>query len=117
MRTRLKYALVAAAASITLYAVAGSLLGAGNFETGEQLAIPIAEYARPEALSMLLAPALTIILCVRGRALIQAIWYGIFSAIALGLVTGALTLSDVYVIAPPRTLEGRSRPGSPACGM
>jgi len=106
VRTRLKYALVAAAASIVLYAVAGSLLGAGSFGTDEQLAIPIAEYARPEALWMLLAPALTIILCVRGRALIQAIWYGIFSAIALGLVTGAFTLSDVYLIAPPKDVGG-----------
>ncbi len=106
VRSRLKYALVAAAASIVLYAVAGSLLGPGSFELGEQLALPTAEYARPEALSMLLAPALTIYLCVRGRPLIQAIWSGIFSAIALGLVTGTLTLTDVYVITPPTDVGG-----------
>jgi Na+/H+ antiporter NhaC len=106
VRTRLKYALVAAAASIALYAVAGSLLGGGELEMGEQLAVPIEEYARPEALWMLLAPALTIYLCVRGRALIQAIWYGIFSAVALGLATGTLTLSGVYAIAPPKDVGG-----------
>lgn len=55
---------------------------------------------------MLLAPALTIYLCVRGRALIQAIWYGIFSAVALGLATGTLTLSGVYAIAPPKDVGG-----------
>ena len=106
VRTRLKYALVAAAGSIILYTLAGSLLGAGSFEMGEQLALPVADYARPEALSMLLAPALTITLCVRGRALIHAIWYGIFSAVALGLATGTLTLPDVYVITPPKDVGG-----------
>jgi len=106
VRTRLKYALVAAAASVALYTAAGSLLGEGPFEMGEELAVPIEDYARPEALWMLLAPALTIYLCVRGRALIQAIWYGIFSAVALGLATGTLTLSGVYSIAPPKDVGG-----------
>ncbi len=104
--TRIKYAIAAALGSVLLYVVAGAALGPGDYEIGAGLAAPAAENPRPEALWMLLAPAATIFLCLRGRALIHALWCGIFMAIVVGLGTGTLTLSALYSITPPRDVGG-----------
>src|SRR5690606_35305806 len=106
VRSRLKYAVAAAAVSIVLYAVVGSLLGSGGAALSASLEGMMGEYARPQALPMLLAPALTVFLCLRGRSLIHAIWYGILAAIVIGLVTGTLAWQDMYAISPPRDVGG-----------
>ncbi len=104
--SRIKYALVAGGCSLVLYAIAGVGLGSSDYEIVGDLAIPTGDFAQPKALWMLLAPAMTIGLCVRGRSLIHALWYGIFSAIVIGLVTGALTMTGLYSITPPRGVGG-----------
>jgi Na+/H+ antiporter NhaC len=53
-----------------------------------------------------LAPALTIGLCIKGRSLIHALWYGIFSAAIIGLVTGTLSFTGLYSLTPPRGVGG-----------
>ncbi len=106
VRTRLKYALAAAGASVLLYSVLGPLLGRGEFVVGGGLSMAAEEYAQPRALAMLLAPALTIYLCVKGRSLIHAIWYGILSGMLIGLVTGSLTVSELYHLDAPRGVGG-----------
>ena len=104
--SRIKYALVAGGASLVLYAIAGVGLGDGGYSISGALAMPVDEFARPKALWMLLAPAMMIGLCIRGRSLIHALWYGIFSAIVIGLLTGTLSLLELYSVTPPRTVGG-----------
>ena len=104
--SRVKYALVAGGFSLALYAIAGAGLGSGNYQISGALAAPAGEFAQPKALWMLLAPAMTIVLCVRGRSLIHALWYGIFGAILMGLTTGTLSLAALYSVTPPRGVGG-----------
>jgi Na+/H+ antiporter NhaC len=106
VRTRVKYAVVAAAASVPLYLVAGAALGTGTFERAGEMSVDVDTYANPAAFLMLLAPTLTVILCLRGRSLIQGIWYGILAGTAIGLATGSLTIGSLYRTTPPRTVEG-----------
>jgi Na+/H+ antiporter NhaC len=104
--SRVKYALVAGGLSLLLYAIAGAALGRGDYPFSGALSVPAADFAQPKALWMLLAPAITIGLCVRGRSLIHALWYGIFSATLVGLVTGTLSLTELYALTPPRSVSG-----------
>lgn len=106
VRSRLKYTFVAAGSSVVLYVIVGILLGNHSYQLYNESLHTIEEYARPEALPMLLAPAVTIFLCLRGRSLIHAIWYGILSGIIIGLVTGVLTGSDLYNLSPPQEVGG-----------
>jgi Na+/H+ antiporter NhaC len=100
---RLKYAFLAGAISIGLYAVSASLLSSSAEPVGK-----IGE-ADPNALlslSMLFAPALTVVLCIRGRPLIEAIWAGIFAALGIGLLTGLFDFHDIYRLEPPKSVGG-----------
>lgn len=106
-RTRLKYAFVAAGVSIVLYSVLGFIMGPGNYATaGMDMNKLLADYAKPNALPMLLAPAITIYLCLRGRSLIQAIWFGIFGGIIIGLATRVLVISDLLMLKAPKEVGG-----------
>ena len=112
----MKYALTAAAGTVLLYSILGPVLGSGDFPKREDLSVPFEEYARPAALIMLLAPGLTIWLCIRGRSLIHAIWYGILSAIVIGLFTGNLTVGDLYHIRAPGEVGGAITEGLVSMG-
>lgn len=108
VRTRIKYALVAAALSVVLYLVVG-LVMAGGPTTGMDMAGAGATgggSANPAALLMLLAPLLTIVLCLKKRPLIQALWAGIFTAIPIGLLLGTFTPAQLYALEPPRRVTG-----------
>jgi len=107
VKSRLKYAFVAAGMSIILYVISGFLLRSGeSYSSSSKILADLVRVARPESLPMLLAPALTIILCLRGRPLIQAIWYGILGGIIIGLATGTLSGSDLYSLSPPTGVGG-----------
>ena len=97
-------------------AILGPILGSGSFPVAKDLSVPVAEYARPQALVMLLAPALTISLCIRGRSLIHAIWYGILSGIAIGLFSGSLTIADLYYLRAPGEVGGAITEGLVSMG-
>jgi Na+/H+ antiporter NhaC len=101
--SRLKYALAAGGISILLYVAVGSVLQSGSAAGPEAV---IAGGDSLASLWMLLAPALTVVLCLRGRSLIEALWAGIFLAIMLGLVTGTLAPHQIYFAEAPKTVGG-----------
>ena len=80
-----------------LYVVASSLMGSGPGADGADLANMLEGYAKPQALPMLLAPVITIVLCLKGRSLIEALWFGVLGGIVIGLGSGSLTVADLYL--------------------
>jgi Na+/H+ antiporter NhaC len=106
VRSRLKYAFAAAGFSIILFLIFGSILSDTVFHAESKMLGAVDEYAKPEALVMVLAPIITIYLCLRRRPLIQAIWYGIIGGIIIGLLTRTLAVTDLYEIAPPQQVGG-----------
>jgi len=89
VRSRLRYALPAAALALAAYA----LLGAGSgTATGELPA------ASPAGLPMLVAPALVIFLLLRGRHLLHGLLAGIATAVFVGLALGLLQPSELLYI-------------------
>ena len=100
--SRLKYALVAGGISALLYFVAALIMKTtGDSGTGE-----FRSQGSLTPLWMLLAPALTVVLCLRGRSLIEALWAGIFLAIVVGLGTGTLALQEIYYAEAPKSVGG-----------
>ncbi len=106
VRTRLKYAFAAAGFAMILYVVASSLMGSGPGADGADLANMLEGYAKPQALPMLLAPVITIVLCLKGRSLIEALWFGVLGGIVIGLGSGSLTVADLYSISAPKEVGG-----------
>lgn len=100
VRSRLRYALPAAALALTFYAIFGS---AATAQTGSaELSAP-----SPRGLPMLLAPALVLFLLLRGRHLLVGLLSGIAAAIAVALGFGLLEPSAVLRINPQAfTAEG-----------
>jgi Na+/H+ antiporter NhaC len=101
--SRLKYALAAGGISILLYVAVGSFLEPSSATGTEAVIVGGHSLA---SLWMLLAPALTVVLCLRGQSLIEALWAGIFLAIVLGLVTGTLAPHQIYFAEAPKTVGG-----------
>jgi len=106
VKTRLKYAFAAAGISILLYVVFNNLLGPGSYRATGELATTVRQYAKTQSLPMLLAPALTIVLCVMRRSLVHSIWYGILAAIFIAVVTHSISMKDLYFIKAPETVGG-----------
>lgn len=109
VRSRMRYALPAAAVALVLYA----LLGAGGPAHNEgdpasgSLAEPAVEAAAGEApepaggpagLPMLLAPAVAIALLLARRHLLEGLLAGIAAALVLGLTLGLLAPAEVLFI-------------------
>lgn len=91
VRTRLRYAAVAAAVTVTAYAV----FAVGTPATaGERPAI----VAAPQGLIMLAVPAVLIWMMLRGRHLVPAMLYCLALGFGLGLTAGLIQLSDVLSI-------------------
>ena len=106
VRSRLKYAFAAAGLSIILYVIFGSILGDAATPAQQEAMKTAGDYSGPEALPVLLAPVITIYLCLRKRPLIQAIWFGILGGVAMGLLTGTLKVSDLYDISSQDQIGG-----------
>jgi Na+/H+ antiporter NhaC len=90
VRSRLKYAAVAGAATLAVYVVVG-LVGAGGAGRGEV-------DAGPDGLVMLLAPALLIVLMVLQWHFVSALLLSTAFGLVLGLVTGLLGWSDLLSV-------------------
>lgn len=91
VRTRLRYAAVAAAITITAYAV----FAFGTPPTaGERPAIE----AAPQGLIMLAVPAVLIWMMLRGRHLVPAMLYCLALGFGLGLAAGLIQLPDILSI-------------------
>lgn len=107
VRSRLKYAFVAGAASIVLYVIFNSFMGNAEVIESAAMAATVESYGSNLAsLAMLLAPAVTVFLCLRGKHLLQALWSGILVGIVVGLATGSLSVSDLYTIEAPKAVGG-----------
>lgn len=91
VRSRLKYALTAAAGAAILFFIFGGS-GTGTYDTSA-----LGELG-PNGLIMLLVPALLIVLMYRGAHLIIALMGSAVFALALSLVTGLLPVSRILVI-------------------
>jgi Na+/H+ antiporter NhaC len=92
VRSRLRYALAAAAIAIVLYVVLGR---------GDRVGDGAATIAgSPAALPMLLAPALVVFLLLRRRHLLEGLIAGIASAIALALALGRIAPGDLVTLEP-----------------
>jgi Na+/H+ antiporter NhaC len=108
VRSRLRYALVAAAVAVAVYLAIGDAsapIGAGG---GTLQGTPV-------GLPMLIAPAVTIALLLRSRHLIEGLIAGILAAIGIGLAVGLLSPAQLlYIdvdnfIAAGLVLEGMER--------
>lgn len=91
VRSRMRYALPAAAVAILAYGLLGGggsvgpALGAG-VDTG------------PGGLIMLLVPLLVIVLLVRRRHLVEGLTMGILAGAGLGLLTGQFGFTDLFFV-------------------
>lgn len=91
VRSRLRYALPAAAVSLVVFGVLG---GSGEPPT----AVAAGDTADPLGLAMLVVPALVLTLLIRGHHLIVGLFAGIGSAALLGLLLGRFALTDLFWI-------------------
>ncbi len=107
VRSRLKYALVAAAFALVGYASMGG--------AGEPTALGEVLSGDPRGLPMLLAPAVVLGLLLTRRHLVEGLMFGILAAIAIGLTLGLLAPGELlYIdsenfIAAGLVLEGMER--------
>ena len=91
VRSRLQYALPAAALALVAYLVFGSGVAAAGAEMdGRSLG--------PRGLPILIAPTLVIVLLLRRRHLIQGLLAGIVAAIGISLSLGLLTSTELLYI-------------------
>jgi Na+/H+ antiporter NhaC len=116
VRSRLKYALPAAAIALLAYMLLGAadtgavspeaaVLGPGTAAVGAgSEAEPAATAAAsglqgsPRGLPMLLAPALVLALLLTGRHLIEGLLFGILAAVIIGLALGLMVPSQLLFI-------------------
>lgn len=89
VRSRIKYAIPAAAVALLVFVLFG---GSGNAPEGLQ--------TEPDALGLLMlaVPALVLTVLIRQRHLVEGLIYGIVSAAVLGLVLGRFGVADLLSI-------------------
>jgi Na+/H+ antiporter NhaC len=94
VRSRMRYALPAAAVSLLAALLLGGAHTAGAADPG------VATPAPPGAAAwaMLLAPAFVLALLLARRGLLEALLYGILGAVLVGLVSGAFRPGDLLAI-------------------
>lgn len=93
VRSRMRYALPAAAMALVLYGILGAADGASVAEGIER-----SSETTPDALPMLVAPAVVIALLLRRRHLIHGLLVGIVTALGVALGLGLLESSQVMRI-------------------
>ena len=96
VRSRMRYALPAAAVACLLYAIFG---GAGATEAGSTSATVLdTSDAELGALFMLLAPGAVLVCLLRRQALAVSLLAGVFVAVALGLGLGRFGFADLIYV-------------------
>ena len=98
LRSRLRYALPAAALAIVVYSVLGGSteIGPNSIETTTTATV----VGGPEALPMALVPLVVLGLLLSKRHLLEGLLFGILSAVVLGVGLGRLNVSQVFAIDP-----------------
>jgi len=91
VRSRMRYALPAAALSLLVFGLfGGGAGGAGGAATDAAVS--------PRGLVMLLVPALVIYLLLRRRHLVEGLMMGILAAVVLGLLTGQFSWDQLFYV-------------------
>ncbi|WP_439026006.1 Na+/H+ antiporter NhaC family protein [Haloarchaeobius sp. DT45] len=96
--SRLKYALVAAAFAFVAYVFAGMSM-AGIDVTGAGTSL--AEQANVFGLVHLVSMGVVIVTAIRGRHIVEAVSWGLLTAIVANLALGLSTVSDILVFYTP----------------
>jgi Na+/H+ antiporter NhaC len=100
VRTRFKYAIIAAVPALVIFTIAGGG-GAADRTVADSL---IAQSASPKGLVLLAPFALVIALALRGYHILVTLTWGILSAIALELLLGLASPSDMIAINTEQSL-------------
>lgn len=109
VRSRLRYAVPAAAVALVLFVLLG---GDGAGAAPAHVATPD---ATPRGLPMLLAPTVVVALLLAGRHLLEGLFAGVAAAVALGLGLGLVAPGRVLFVEPERfsarglVIEGMER--------
>ncbi|TKJ35843.1 hypothetical protein CEE39_00500 [bacterium (candidate division B38) B3_B38] len=90
VKSRLKYAFPAGGIALILYII----FGQGS--TAIQEVDAIAQTASPRGLPMLLVPVLIVILCLKGRHLLEALFWGMLTGCLTGILFGLITFKDLF---------------------
>ena len=103
VRSRLKYAIIAASISLVLYLVIG---GGSTYLSPEEASALIAENAYAKGILMLIPVIVIIFFAVRGTPIASSLAIGIVSGAIVGLAFGALEFSDFIHITEKNKLKG-----------
>jgi Na+/H+ antiporter NhaC len=95
VRSRFKYAIIAAAPALVIFTIMG---GGGAAVDPAQAERILAETADPRGLVLLVPFALVIFLALRGNHILVTLTWGIVSAIALGFAFGLFNVADVIAL-------------------
>lgn len=106
VRSRLKYAFFAGVLTIIAYISANSILSPEAVSTTLDADILNKYGENLISILMLLAPITTVYLCLKGKSLLHALWYGILAGCIIGLCTGSLSFSDLYSVEAPKAVGG-----------
>ena len=90
--SRMKYALVAAAAATVCFALFG---GSGSAINAAEAEAILAQYSNPKGLIMLIPVAILLIVAFIKRNIYVACTWGLISGTIIGLVSGILVPSDI----------------------
>ncbi|MGB5816084.1 MAG: Na+/H+ antiporter NhaC family protein [Thermoanaerobaculia bacterium] len=92
VRSRMRYALPAAAVALVLYMILG---GSSQTAASGPGVASSSVAGGPQALPMLLAPLLVVVLLIKKRHLLEGLLTGILAAVVLGLVLGLLQPTQI----------------------
>ena len=109
VRSRFKYAMIAAVISIILYLFIG---GGSEYLTSEEAAVLIAENSNPMGMLMLIPVAVIIFFAVRGKPIATSLGMGVISGAIIGLVFGVLEFADFVRITEKNKIVGIIPDGS-----
>ncbi|WP_255169459.1 Na+/H+ antiporter NhaC family protein [Natrononativus amylolyticus] len=98
--SRFKYAIVAAAIAFPAYIVASSVMPGLEGIPGDARDIFIAE-SEPIGLVHLLSMGVVIVTAIKGRHIVEAISWGIVTAVVLNLALGLSAASDILLFSAP----------------
>lgn len=103
VRSRVKYALIAALPALVIFTIFG---GSGTLADPARAAGLLAESVSPDGLVLLIPFALVIFLALTGRHILVALTWGILSAVALELLLGLAAPHDILFIDPSQARVG-----------
>lgn len=98
--SRFKYAIIAAAFSLVAFVIAGSVMPGVEVSGSAQ---QLAEGSNPVGLVHLLSMGVVIFTAVAGRHIIEAISWGLITAVFFNVALGLAPVSDMLVFSAPNT--------------